>query len=219
MPRLPRWFPLVRVRHTFLMITATVSDRPESARLVPAKREATYQDVLDAPPERVAEILDGDLYLSPRPAPRHAAAAGALNYELAGPFRFARRGPGGWMLLEEPELHLEGHGRPIVPELAGWRRERMPVLPEPPAIALAPDWVCEVLSPSTEAIDRNLKMSIYARAGVAHLWLVDPALRRVESYARSGEGWQPAGAWSDDVSVHIEPFAAVAIDLSLLWSR
>lgn len=219
MPRLPRWFPLVRARYTSLMISATVPDRAESSRPVPAKRKATYQDVLDAPPERVAEILDGDLYLSPRPAPRHSVATSALYYELAGSFWLGRRGPGGWVLLEEPELHLQGHGRPIVPDIAGWRRERMPSVPETPAIALAPDWVCEVLSPSTEAIDRNLKMSIYARAGVAHLWLVDPALRRVESYARSGEGWQPAGAWSDDASVHIEPFAAVAIDLSLLWSR
>jgi Uma2 family endonuclease len=201
------------------MIAATVSDRAESSRPVPAKRKATYQDVLDAPPERVAEILGDDLYLSPRPAPRHSAAAGALYYELAGPFRFGRLGPGGWMLLEEPELHLEGRGRPIVPDIAGWRRERMPVLPETPAIALAPDWVCEVLSPSTEAIDRNLKVPIYARAGVAHLWLVDPARRRAESYTRSGDDWRQAGAWSDEASVHIEPFAAVAIDLSLLWSR
>jgi Uma2 family endonuclease len=201
------------------MIAVTVSDPPVSARPVPAKRKATYQDVLDAPSERVAEILDGDLYLSPRPAPRHAAATGALFYELAGPFRFGRRGPGGWMLLEEPELHLEGHGRPIVPDLAGWRRERMPAVPETPAIALAPDWVCEVLSPSTEAMDRNLKMPIYARAGVAHLWFVDPGHQCIESYARGREGWQQMGVWSDEASVRIEPFAAVTIDVSLLWSR
>lgn len=219
MPQVPRWYSPGRGRYIHFMIAATVSDTPYDRQPRPAKRKATYQDVLEAPSECVAEILGGDLYLSPRPAPRHSAAGGALFYELAGPCRFGRGGPGGWVLLEEPELHLEGHGRPIVLDIAGWRRERMAEVPETPAIVLAPDWVCEVLSPRTEAMDRTLKMPIYARAGVAHLWLVDPVHRRVEAYARSHEGWQQVSTWSDEASVHIEPFAAVAIGLALLWSR
>lgn len=189
----------------------------------PAKPRATYEDVLEAPSHLVAEILGGDLYLSPRPAPPHAAAAGALYYELAGPFRFGRGGPGGWVLLEEPELYLEGHGRPIVPDIAGWRRARMPEVPETPAIALAPDWVCEVLSPSTEAIDRTLKMPIYARAGVESLWLLDPVRRSVECHERAGEGpqagWRQVCKWTGSAALYLPPFAEVAIDLARLWSR
>jgi hypothetical protein len=196
---------------------------PSAGEAMSMKPRATYQDVLNAPSHMVAEILGGDLYLSPRPAPPHAAAAGALYYELAGPFRFGRGGPGGWVLLEEPELHLEGHGRPIVPDLAGWRRARMPVLPEAPAISLAPDWVCEVLSPGTETIDRSLKMPIYARAGVTNLWLLDPLRQSVECHERAREdhqvGWTHVYTWAGDAALHLAPFSEIAIDLARLWSR
>src|SRR5690348_1335498 len=123
----------------------------------PAKKLATYEDVLNAPPHLVAEIIGGDLYLTPRPSPRHQSAAGALSYQITGAFRFGRGGPGGWVILEVPELHLEARQRPIVPDLAGWKRERMPELPDCAAIELSPDWVCEVLSPGTEQIDRTEK--------------------------------------------------------------
>src|SRR5262245_54965673 len=129
----------------------------------PAKKLATYADVLAAPAHLVAEIIGGDLYLTPRPNPRHQSAAGALGYQVIGAFRFGRGGPGGWVILEEPELHLEARERPIVPDLAGSRRERLPEVPETAAIELAPDWVCEVLSPSTEQIDRAEKMPVYAQ--------------------------------------------------------
>lgn len=201
------------------MHAADIATRPTGAGATPAKAGATYRDVLDAPAEVVAEILHGDLYLSPRPGPLHAGAAGALYYSLAGPFRFGRGGPGGWVLLEEPELHLEGHARAIVPDVAGWRRERMPELPEEAAIALAPDWVCEVLSPSTEQIDRALKMPIYARAGVEHLWLVNPALQMLEAFRRYDGGWLHLGAWTGDGAVRVAPFDAVETELVLLWSR
>lgn len=195
----------------------------KAAPIDPARRGATYEDVLEAPSHLVAEILGGDLYLSPRPAPPHAAAAGALYYELAGPFRFGRGGPGGWVILEEPELHLEGHGRPIVPDLAGWRRARMPEVPDTPAIALAPDWVCEVLSPSTEAIDRTIKMPIYARAGVSNLWLMNPLRRSVECYGVAGDGPQATlrhvSTWTSSTRLYLPPFAEVAVDLGRLWSR
>jgi hypothetical protein len=206
-----------------LMIDTPMFGLPSAGRAMRSKPGATYQDVLDAPSHLVAEILGGDLYLSPRPAPPHAAAAGALYYELAGPFRFGRGGPGGWVLLEEPELHLEGHGRPIVPDLAGWRRARMPVVPETPAIDLVPDWVCEVLSPGTEAVDRTLKMPIYARAGVSNLWLMDPVHRIVECHERALEGfqvgWRHVCTWTGDAALHLAPFAEVAIDFARLWSR
>src|ERR1700690_1278142 len=144
----------------------------------PAKRRATYEDLLAVPDRRVAEIIDGVLVTMPRPAALHAWASSSLGGELHGPFMRGRGGPGGWILLDEPELHL--HGDVLVPDLAGWRRERMPELPDAPAFELAPDWVCEVLSPSTAATDRAQKMPIYAREGVGHAWLVGPIARTPE---------------------------------------
>ena len=126
----------------------------------PMKR-ATYEDVLNAPENKVAEILDGELFLSPRPAPRHAAAASSLGGRVGGPFDGGIGGPGGWWILDEPELHFGEHV--LVPDLAGWRRERMPAIPDVAFFTLAPDWVCEVLSPSTARIDRGEKLPIYAR--------------------------------------------------------
>jgi Uma2 family endonuclease len=141
-------------------------------------KRATYQDVLDAPENKVAEILDGELFLSPRPAPRHAVASSRLGFLIGGPFDQTGGGPGGWWILDEPELHLGEHV--VVPDLAGWRRERMPAIPEEAFFSLAPDWVCEVLSPSTARIDRGRKLRIYAAAGVAHAWFVNPLERTLE---------------------------------------
>src|SRR5437762_2790090 len=143
-----------------------------------AKRRATYEDLLRVPRHLIAEIIDGALVTQPRPASRHALAASVLGVELGAPFHRGRGGPGGWILLDEPELHL--HVDVLVPDLAGWRRERMPAVPDAPAFELAPDWVCEVLSPSTAAIDRAEKMPIYGRERVGHLWLIDPAARTLE---------------------------------------
>src|ERR1700690_2368947 len=120
---------------------------------VPAKRPATYDDLFNVPAHLVAEIVDGELIPSPRPAARHATAASALGEELGPPFKRGRGGPGGWVILDEPELHIVG--QIMVPDLAGWRRERMPEIPDVAFFELAPDWVCEVLSPSTAALDRT----------------------------------------------------------------
>jgi Uma2 family endonuclease len=122
----------------------------------PPKPRATYADVLAAPEHMIAEIIDGVLHTQPRPASPHARAAGKLGATLDGPFDSGENGPGGWILLFEPELHL--HGEILVPDFAGWRRERMPQMPDAPAFELAPDWVCEVLSPGTAATDRAQKM-------------------------------------------------------------
>src|SRR6185503_17557356 len=124
----------------------------------PARQRATYEDVLAAPRNRVAEILFGVLHSHPRPAAPHARAASVLGVRLGGPFDLGEGGPGGWVILDEPEVHLGEHV--LVPDLAGWRRERMPALPEAAYFELAPDWVCEVLSPGTQAIDRADKMPI-----------------------------------------------------------
>ena len=178
-------------------------------------RRATYQDVLDAPAHRVAEIVDGTLYTQPRPAPPHAVASSRLGFDLGGPFDRGRGGPGGWWIIDEPELHL---GEDIlVPDLAGWRRERMPKLPDTAYFSLAPDWVCEVLSASTRKLDLHGKRPVYAREGVAHLWLVDPADRALEAFElREGQWVLVASAQGDD-PVSIRPFDAVTFGLGDLW--
>ena len=184
----------------------------------PAKRRASYEDVLNAPPHKVAEIIDGELFLSPRPAAPHAAAATALGEELGPPFKRGRGGPGGWIILFEPELHLGSDV--LVPDLAGWRRETMDVIPNEAFFTVRPDWVCEVLSPSTERIDRGDKLRLYARAGVDNAWLVNPAARTLEAIRLSQEipgQWTTLGVFRDDAKVRIEPFAAFELDLSILW--
>ena len=123
----------------------------------------------------------------------------------------------GWILLDEPELHL--HGDVLVPDLAGWRRERMPELPDAAAFELAPDWVCEVLSPSTAALDRAEKMPIYAREKVANVWLADPLARTLEACRLDGGHWLILGTWRDDAKVRVEPFAELELGLDGLWAK
>ena len=184
----------------------------------PAKRRATYEDVLNAPSHKVAEIIDGELILSPRPAAPHAAATTALGEELGPPFKRGRGGPGGWIILDEPELHLGSDV--LVPDLAGWRRETMSLIPNEAFFTIRPDWVCEVLSASTERIDRGDKLRLYARAGVGNAWLVNPLARTLEAIRLSQETpgqWTTLGVFAGDAKVRIEPFAAFELDLSILW--
>lgn len=185
----------------------------------PARKPATYEDVLAVPDHQVAEIINGELVVSPRPSPPHARAASVLGDVLGGPFDRGAGGPGGWWILDEPELHLQGPGQPIVPDLAGWRTERMPALPETAHFSLAPDWVCEVLSPATAARDRADKMPIYAAAGVPHAWLVDPLLETLEIFVLRGSQWGLSVTYRGRQRVRAEPFDAVEIDLSPLWRR
>ena len=183
----------------------------------PAKRRATYQDVVDAPPHVVAEVVDGKLYQSPRPSSPHALAASALGEELGPPFKRGRGGPGGWMILDEPELHL---GEDIlVPDLGGWRRERMPEVPDAAYFELAPDWVCEVLSPSKRALDRGAKLRVYAESRVPHVWLVEPLDRFVEVLRLDGTSYRIVQTATGHDPVRLEPFEALALDLSVLWAR
>ncbi len=185
----------------------------------PAKRRATYEDLRAAPSHLIAELIHGTLVTQPRPAAPHALAASVLSVELGGPFHRGKGGgPGGWVILYEPELHLRG-GHVLVPDLAGWRRDRMPEVPTTAAFELAPDWVCEVLSASTEATDRADKMPLYALEKVRHLWLVDPLTRTLETYRLEGERWMLLATWRDDARVRAEPFDAIELELGALWAR
>lgn len=183
---------------------------------MPAKRHATYEDLLALPEHVVGEIVNGELHVSPRPSSLHARASSELGAGLNGPFGQGNGGPGGWIILDEPELHLVG--QILVPDLAGWRRERMPELPDAPSFDLAPDWICEVLSPSTESFDRAKKLPAYAQAGVKHAWLVDPGPRTLEIFRLDGAGWRLVGTLTDD-KVRAEPFDAIELNLAALWAR
>lgn len=184
----------------------------------PPQRQASYEDLESVPPHQVGEIVGGELFVSPRPALPHARVTARLLQYL-GSFDDAPGAgrPGGWVILIEPELHLSGDA--LVPDLAGWRRERLPELPETAAMTLAPDWVCEVISPSTEALDRARKMGSYAREGVKHLWFVDPRPRLLEVYRLEQGRWSRLGAHVGDALVRAEPFEAIELKLSRLWER
>jgi len=185
-----------------------------------AGRRATYDDLMAVPDNLVAEIIDGELVTSPRPASPHALAATRIGTDLGGPFDRPPGGglPGGWWLLFEPELHLGEDV--IVPDFAGWRRDRMPVLPNVVGFTQPPDWVCEVVSPSTGAVDRGRKMRIYARervAHLAHLWMVDPLARTLEIYRLEDNRWVVAGTHAASEHVRAEPFDAVELDIGRWW--
>ena len=184
------------------------------ARLTETRR-ATYQDVLDAPPRMVAKVVAGTLHAHPRPAMRHAWASSGLGAKIYPPFNHGDDGPGGWRIVFEPELHL---GEDIVvPDLAGWRRGTMPEYPDAAYCAIAPDWACEVLSPSTRRLDLGGKRALYAREGVGHLWLVDPDARTLEAFALREGRWLLLATLGDDAPVSLPPFYAVTFPLGALW--
>lgn len=182
----------------------------------PAQRRATYDDLLAVPEGIVAELIGGELVTQPRPRGAHVRAASALGFDLGGPFDRGRDGPGGWWILDEPELHLGADV--LVPDLAGYRRERLPHLPEGHAFVVTPDWVCELLSPSTARRDRLQKMRIYAQAGVRHAWLVDPALATLEVYRLEGTHWLLLGTYGSEDSVRAEPFDAIELSLGPIFA-
>jgi len=185
-------------------------------RVPPLDRPATYDDLMKISDIMVAEIVDGELHASPRPAPRHANAGSSLGVLIGGPFHHGRGGPGGWWILAEPELHC---GRNVlVPDCAGWRRDRMPHLPETAYFAIAPDWICEVMSPSTARLDRTKKLTIYAREGVGHAWLIDPLARSLEVLRLIDGLWTIVATHVDAEVVRVEPFADIELELSALWA-
>ena len=181
-------------------------------------RQALYDAYREVPTHQRAEIIDGTLYVSPRPAPRHANATSVLGGELNGAFQRGRGGPGGWWILFEPELQLVAL-EPMAPDLAGWQVERMPALPDTAYFTLAPDWICEVLSKSTESVDRTKKLPIYAAQRVRHVWLIDPIAMTLEVHALGdNHRWREVRLYEGDARVRVEPFAAIELDLGALWA-
>jgi Uma2 family endonuclease len=181
-----------------------------------AKRKpATYEDVLRAPETMVAELIEDELYLSPRPGKPHGQAEIRLGTLLDGPFGLGRGGPGGWVILSEPELHLKNDV--LVPDLAGWHRERAPLAGSEPYFTVVPDWVCEIVSPNTGRLDRVKKLPLYAANEVRNAWIVDPAQRSLEVYRNEGRRWALVATHAESEEVCAEPFEAVALELGLLW--
>ena len=180
-----------------------------------SKRMAAYEAIAALPEHLTGEFLNGELIISSSPAGPHNRAAAGLTYLLFGQFDVSGNGPGGWWISSEPELHL---GEDIlIPDLAGWRRERMS---EPYAGAfatIAPDWICEILSPSTVRVDRALKLPIYARERVGHAWLIDPLARTLEVYRWEDGRWLLLTTFGGDVRVRAEPFDVVELALGTLW--
>ncbi|WP_437923767.1 Uma2 family endonuclease [Sorangium sp. So ce291] len=199
------------------MSTGVLPRNLDSDRNAP-EVEAAFDAV---PPERVAEILDGELFTFPRPGRPHTRSASRLTMKLGSAFDLGDGGPGGWVLLDEPELHLGPRPDKVVPDLAGWKRERMPDAlgdeDTPAHYDVSPDWVCEVISPRTERVDRGKKMRIYRREGVGHVWLLSPLLRTLEVYRLEGGRWVLLETYEDDAKVRAEPFDAVELDLAAIW--
>jgi Uma2 family endonuclease len=181
-----------------------------------ARKLATYDDLASLPANVVGQIVFGTLHAHPRPAVPHALAASAIGEELGPPFKRGRGGPGGWLILHEPELHLADDV--LVPDLAGWRRARLPEAPRTAFFTLAPDWVCEVLSPSTSGLDRGDKLKVYARESVSDVWLVDPAAQTLEVLQLDGETYRIRDVFAGDAKVRAIPFDAIELDLAILWT-
>ncbi len=193
-----------------------------SARIDEQRKIRTFRDVIDALPSHMTgQVIGGRLVVLPRPAPPHVNAAGALQGLLGMPFQRGFGGPGGWWILPEPELSLgiDPDFDPVSPDLAGWRRKRLPHLPATAAFQVAPDWVCEVLSPSTASHDRDEKLPFFARAGVGHAWIVDPIAQTLEVFVREGDAFRLTASHVGDMVVRAEPFEAVEVDLGYLWER
>jgi Uma2 family endonuclease len=181
----------------------------------PQSNPATYADLEKVPPHLVAELIDGALVTHPRPAPRHAIAGTNLGMELGLPFQKGRGGPGGWVFVDEPELHFGADV--VVPDIAAWRVERFPGVPKTAYFEVSPDWACEIMSPSTIRYDRGAKRIIYARAGVSFLWLLDPVEQVLEAFALVGEQWLLAGTATGAEDVRLPPFEAISFPLSNLF--
>jgi Uma2 family endonuclease len=180
-----------------------------------SKNKTAYEKWMELSDDVVGEIIAGELHVSPRPAPKHSRASTKLSGVLDGPFDSGKGGPGGWTLLFEPEIHINSNI--FVPDIGGWRRERLSKAPEEPFISIAPDWICEVLSPSTTTFDRSKKMPLYAELGLSHFWLVDPIHKTLEIYVNDHMNWKLLKTYANDDKVRAAPFDALEFDLSILW--
>jgi Uma2 family endonuclease len=177
------------------------------------KKPATYEDLERLPEQVVGELVDGALYASPRPLPRHGVASVELVIELG---RYYSRGNDPkWRFIMEPEIHWGKNV--VIPDVAGWKVERLTPIPDTVGIRVTPDWLCETLSPSTARLDRTVKLALYARRRVPYVWLVDPATLTVEAFELQGKTWSLQGSWVKDARIRIAPFLDFEIDISLLW--
>lgn len=190
-----------------------------------AYRLSLYEQLEGLPPGLTGEILNGQLYTQPRPSGPHGHAAVSLDRRIGRRYDDGDDGPGGWWILIEPEVHFVRDQEVAVPDLAGWRRERMPHIPEGHRFEVVPDWICEILSPSTASKDREIKLPLYAWYGVAHVWLLDPQRRTLEAYelATPGPGKPIPGDWRLVVEaggkdcVRVPPFPELDLELAALW--
>ncbi|MBV9496086.1 MAG: Uma2 family endonuclease [Acidobacteria bacterium] len=182
-----------------------------------AQERATYDDLLRAPENMIAELVDGELYMSPRPGGPHGRVTSVLTMDIGTPYDRGRGGPGGWLLIHEPEIHFELNRLVLVPDIAGWRRERMATVPSDHRFLIPPDWICEVSSPSTYRLDRQRELPIYAEYGVRHAWLVDPERQAVEILRLESEHWVLANTHGGDDRFRAEPFEEVEIDFASFW--
>lgn len=182
----------------------------------PARTPATYEDVKAAPEAVIAELIDGELFLHPRPAKPHAVTASNLGAQLNMAFDLGRTGPGGWWIIDEPELHWRE--QVLVPDLAGWRRGDVPELDlDRPYFEETPTWIAEVLSPGNERYDRVKKLRVYAAAGVRYAWLIHPHQRTLEVFEQQDDTWSFIAAHEDDAVVRAPPFEALELELATLW--
>jgi Uma2 family endonuclease len=177
----------------------------------PAHTQSLYAAIERLPEGVVGELIEGQLHTHPRPSGPHVRAHTSLLTEIAGPFDHGRNGPGGWQILSEPEIHFRRDVEVLVPDIAGWCRERLPRMPSDQRFEVVPDWVCEILSPTTASTDRELKMRVYARHGVPYAWLVDPTAQRVEAFTLADGDWQRLATVSGATSIRAAPFSDVDI--------
>ncbi len=214
-------YRLIRLASTKRNSTRTLLEvedsvkQSQSAKTLTTSPRATYQDVMDAPPQMVAEIVDGTLYTNRRPAPIYTFASSYFGPIIHSSFGYRYSNPGEWWIIREPEIHL---GEDIVvPNWTGFRLERMPEIPMTDYLTMAPDWACEILSPATRKLDLVGKRPIYAREGVRHLWLVDPDAKSLEAFELRGTEWVSIDKRFDEESVSLPPFDAISFNLGYLW--
>ena len=169
------------------------------------------------PHDLTGEIVDGQLHATPRPGPQHVRAASVLVMDIGPPFHRGRGGPGGWQIIAEPEVHFIRKIELTVPNIAGWRRERLPSMPKTAFFEIVPDWICEIASPSTGRYDRHTKLPAYERHGVPIVWLLHPVQRWLEVHVLEDGGYACSGRIEGDAPIRQPPFEVVAIDVP--WSE
>ncbi len=169
-------------------------------------------------PNMIGEIIDGQLYVHPRPAPKHILTTSSLGVSL-GPFQKGQSGPGGWWIFDEPEIHFVVKTEVVVPDLAGWKRERLPKMPDTAYFAVVPDWVCEVLSPGNKEFDLEKKQLTYEKYGVAYYWIVDPIKKTLEVLVLQEGKYQLKGTFTGNEKINAVPFHEITMDLQYLWAE